>query len=746
MLVDYASGTAWAFPPGAALDAGRYLLVFASGKDLFGSELHTNFRISASSAQTLGLLNTDGSEIERLTVPPLAADESYSRIPDAAGLFQITLRPTPEAQNSAAPVEPTPGAENLVINELVANNANNVGLSLVQYPGGDKLDWIEIYNKGNTAVKMGGLKLSDAKNTWIFPDSVPDLEAHQFLLVFSSGGGPNVRELHTNFRISSDTGEVISLLNKNNQVIDSLKVWLLAADECYARYPDGTGTAVVMTTPTPGMANLDRRVTNPAGASDILINEVVSANQNNLGLDLNKYPGASSCDWIELYNKGSQSVNLGGLKLFASNQGWRFPDVTLGAREYRLVFASGRNWLDNELHTNFAIGATKKEQLLLLNKDNSQIQEVIVPPLEADQSFSRIRPGTATSDFAIVRDPTPEALNSNVLVDRRYPPPGKCPIVINEVLSNNAHNQNLNLGQYPGGNRQDWIELYNSGSQPVDLIGLKLMSESADTQGRFFGNGTAWVFPSVVLQPGDYRLVFASGMDLRGSELHTNFAISSTWGERLQLLDRENSVIQTVDIPQLAADVSFAARPNGDKNSFSVCTSPTPGAFNPGGIILPPVVSITSPANNAFIAAGINKTISVSTSASSGRSISRIEFFNGAEKIGESAASPFSLVWNNVPEGAYALTAKATDSAGAYTVSQAITGEAVLYGDVNVDGSVTAIDASMAARNAVGTLNLSSAQVRKADVNNIAGVTASDASWIARKAVGSVALFPIEQG
>jgi hypothetical protein len=52
----------------------------------------------------------------------------------------------------------------------------------------------------------------------------------------------------------------------------------------------------------------------------------------------------------------------------------------------------------------------------------------------------------------------------------------------------------------------------------------------------------------------------------------------------------------------------------------------------------------------------------------------------------------------------------------------------------------------MAARNAVGTLNLSSAQVRKADVNNIAGVTASDASWIARKAVGSVALFPIEQG
>jgi hypothetical protein len=72
--------------------------------------------------------------------------------------------------------------------------------------------------------------------------------------------------------------------------------------------------------------------------------------------------------------------------------------------------------------------------------------------------------------------------------------------------------------------------------------------------------------------------------------------------------------------------------------------------------------------------------------------------------------------------------------------------KAIFYGDVNVDGSVTAIDASMAARNAVGTLNLSSAQVRKADVNNIAGVTASDASWIARKAVGSVALFPIEQG
>ena len=67
------------------------------------------------------------------------------------------------------------------------------------------------------------------------------------------------------------------------------------------------------------------------------------------------------------------------------------------------------------------------------------------------------------------------------------------------------------------------------------------------------------------------------------------------------------------------------------------------------------------------------------------------------------------------------------------------------YGDPNQDHRLSAADASVAARNAVGLINLSVIQKKKADVTGDNQVTALDASWIARKAVGLVDKFPIEK-
>ena len=49
--------------------------------------------------------------------------------------------------------------------------------------------------------------------------------------------------------------------------------------------------------------------------------------------------------------------------------------------------------------------------------------------------------------------------------------------------------------------------------------------------------------------------------------------------------------------------------------------------------------------------------------------ISRVEFFQGATKIGEALAAPYSIVWNNVPQSSYTLTARATDSIGGTALS-----------------------------------------------------------------------------
>ncbi|MBF0503303.1 MAG: S8 family serine peptidase, partial [Candidatus Riflebacteria bacterium] len=78
-----------------------------------------------------------------------------------------------------------------------------------------------------------------------------------------------------------------------------------------------------------------------------------------------------------------------------------------------------------------------------------------------------------------------------------------------------------------------------------------------------------------------------------------------------------------------------------------------------------PTVSMTSPANNTVVTTGANITLSANANDSDG-TISKVEFFRDATKIGEDTSSPFSFSWIvDVHPGNYSLTAKATDNNGA---------------------------------------------------------------------------------
>lgn len=82
----------------------------------------------------------------------------------------------------------------------------------------------------------------------------------------------------------------------------------------------------------------------------------------------------------------------------------------------------------------------------------------------------------------------------------------------------------------------DWIELANLGDESIDLAGWYLTDER-DELGK-------WAFPSTVLEPGEYLVVFASGNDrsVSGEELHTNFALSGD-GEYLALVEPDGVTV-----------------------------------------------------------------------------------------------------------------------------------------------------------------------------------------------------------
>ena len=85
---------------------------------------------------------------------------------------------------------------------------------------------------------------------------------------------------------------------------------------------------------------------------------------------------------------------------------------------------------------------------------------------------------------------------------------------------------------------------------------------------------------------------------------------------------------------------------------------PVPGPAPPN---VPPVVSLTTPANNAVFAAPANITLNASASDSDG-TIAKVEFFDGAALLATVLTTPYTFVWSNAPAGTHTLAARATDN------------------------------------------------------------------------------------
>jgi len=86
----------------------------------------------------------------------------------------------------------------------------------------------------------------------------------------------------------------------------------------------------------------------------------------------------------------------------------------------------------------------------------------------------------------------------------------------------------------------------------------------------------------------------------------------------------------------------------------------------------PPTVSLTQPANGATFTAPATVSLAASASDPDG-TIAKIEFFNGATKLGEDTTAPYAFTWGSVATGTYTVSARATDNLGFTTTSTAAT-------------------------------------------------------------------------
>ncbi|HNW51596.1 MAG TPA: lamin tail domain-containing protein [Prolixibacteraceae bacterium] len=160
----------------------------------------------------------------------------------------------------------------LYINEFMASNTG-----VVLDPDNEQsADWIELYNKGNSPVDLGGYYLTDnLKKTkkWKIPAGI-QIAANGYLLFWADTTNHG---FHTNFALSA-SGEQIGLSDKSGVLIDSVEYGvqdnalftygagsIVALDSTLlgvpdpnismGRKPDGSSDWVLFTTPTPGASN-----------------------------------------------------------------------------------------------------------------------------------------------------------------------------------------------------------------------------------------------------------------------------------------------------------------------------------------------------------------------------------------------------------------------------------------------------------------------------------------------------------
>ena len=109
-----------------------------------------------------------------------------------------------------------------------------------------------------------------------------------------------------------------------------------------------------------------------------IISEILALNDRTI-----QDEDGSDSDYIELYNAGDDDMSLNRFYLTDDPQDlqkWRFPDVSLDAGEYLVVFASNKDRNDpaGQLHTNFRLGANSG-YLALVEPDGLTVAYAYAP-------------------------------------------------------------------------------------------------------------------------------------------------------------------------------------------------------------------------------------------------------------------------------------------------------------------------------------------------------------------------------
>jgi len=212
--------------------------------------------------------------------------------------------------------------------------------------------WIELFNPSDAPWDLSSYRLGlSPRQTALygFPQGTI-IQPHSFLVVNEQDLGAQI-----------PTAGVVLLTDPAGLLLVDSRAYDLkgaAAGSC-ARYPDGRGPMKVVPGATPGEPNT------PPLSHDVVINEIMYHPA--------AAPGEVEPEWIELWNTGSETLDLTGWA-FTRGIDFRFPDGTTLPAGGFLVVAKDPDRLTAEYGTTNVVGpfesGLKNDEELILLRDN----------------------------------------------------------------------------------------------------------------------------------------------------------------------------------------------------------------------------------------------------------------------------------------------------------------------------------------------------------------------------------------
>ena len=313
---------------------------------------------------------------------------------------------------------------------------------------------------------------------------------------------------------------------------------------------------------TPGAANSVR--TNLPAFPPVWLNEVLPDNLDSLADNYGEHD-----PWVELYNGSTNPVSLSGLYLtdsYTNLTQWAFPaGASLTNRQFLLVWLDGRPEQSSgtQYHTSFRIPpATGSLALVQSNSSGVRILDYLnyaVP--SAGRSYGDFPDGNVCGRqlFSMI---TPASTNDATGADVQ--------VRINEWMADNTSA----LADPADGDYEDWFELYNPGTNTIDLSGYFLTDALTDK--------TKFEIPAgFLIAPGEYKVVWADGesdQNAPGRDLHVSFKLRAS-GQAIGLYAPGGGTIDALTFGSQYPDVSQGRFPDG-RTTIYYMSGPTPGTAN----------------------------------------------------------------------------------------------------------------------------------------------------------------------